>query len=55
MLDMNKTLIEIPDEIFKLYWIIPAWILALYYYRTTCHWALQKRTGGGKFLPHINF
>lgn len=55
MLDMNKKLIEIPGNIFQLFMIGPPWILAIYYYRITWKWVLQKRTGGGKFLPHINF
>lgn len=44
-----------PQIAFKLYWIIPAWILGIYYYITTWQWALPKKTTGGKFLPHINF
>lgn len=39
----------------KLYWIIPAWMLGIYYYIITWQWALPKKAGGGKFLPHINF
>jgi hypothetical protein len=41
--------------LFKIYLTAPAWALATYYYIITWHWALQKGSGGGKFLPHINF
>ncbi|MFD1002522.1 hypothetical protein ACFQ21_24570 [Ohtaekwangia kribbensis] len=44
-----------PHLALKLYWTIPAWILGIYYYITTWQWTLAKKTGGGKFLTHINF
>lgn len=45
----------LPQIVFKFYTVIPAWALGIYYYIITWRWALQKRTGGGKFLPHVNF
>ena len=46
---------DISHFIIKLYWTIPAWSLAIYYYVITWQWVFPKTTGGGKFLPHINF
>lgn len=34
---------------------IPAWSLALYYFRITCRWTFSKTKSGGNFLPHLSF
>lgn len=46
---------NIPQLAVKLYLTVPAWALGIYYYIITWQWAVPKKTGGGKFLPHINF
>lgn len=34
---------------------IPAWTLALYYFRITCHWTFSKTNRGDNFLRHLSF
>jgi hypothetical protein len=47
--------LNIRSSFFAIYMTVPAWILGIYYYVITWRWTLPKKTGGGKFLPHINF
>lgn len=53
LLDIKTT--ELLTTLFKIYLTAPAWALATYYYIITWHWALQRKSGGSNFLPHINF
>jgi hypothetical protein len=48
--------LRFPSPIFNLlYLILPAWILAIYYYKLTWQSAFINGHNESKFLPHTNF
>lgn len=47
---------NIDNEVFSAVWLtVPAWSLAIFYYRITWRRIWPARQHGGSFLPHINF
>jgi len=38
----------------RVFWTVPAWTLAIYYYFITCQWTFQTKPRGS-FLRHLNF
>jgi hypothetical protein len=46
---------HVPPSLFAIYWIIPAWCLAVYYYRLTWRTMFINHKNQSRFLPHTNF
>jgi hypothetical protein len=47
--------LEVPPSLFVFYLIIPAWCLAVYYYRLTWRTVFIDQKNQSGFLPHTNF
>jgi hypothetical protein len=46
---------KVPPSLFVVYLIIPAWCLAVYYYRLTWRTVFIDQKNQSGFLPHTNF
>lgn len=52
---ITNNVIHVPPSLFAFYLIIPAWCLAVYYYRLTWRTIFIEQKSQSSFLPHTNF